>query len=248
MNHSAALPSLKLAQHQHAWLRAARSRLLRQCNLLSSQTILELGCGWGLAAIEIAERSPTARVIGIDQNAHAITYAQSQISSQLASRVEFHITNAASLPMEDKSVDLVFCQCSFLWFQDLESVLSEATRVLKKDGWLVALEPDYGGLMEWPEELSLRSIWLESLVAAGAQPLIGRTLFGRLKQLRWTAEARFLDFYESPREPAVEFLRQLPLSETQLQRVELVRRQLQEIDCNYLAHLPFWMITAKPCR
>ncbi len=247
MNHSAALPSLELAQHQHAWLRAARSRLLRQCNLQSSQTILELGCGWGLAAVEIAERTPSAKVIGIDQNANAITHAQSQIPSQLAQRVEFHVTNASSLPMEDKSVDIVFCQCSFLWFQDMETVLSETARVLKKDGWLVALEPDYGGLMEWPEELALRSIWLESLVAAGARPLIGRTLFGKLKDLNWTTEARFLDFYESPREPAVEFLKQLPLSETQLQRVERVRNQLQKSDYNYVAHLPFWMITAKAC-
>ncbi|MFO0942812.1 MAG: class I SAM-dependent methyltransferase [Pirellulales bacterium] len=230
---------------QHAWLRSARSRLLRRCNLSTSQTILELGCGWGLATMEIAQRTQSAKVIGLDVNAKAIEYAKQQVAPALQKRVEFLSCDATALPLLGQSVDIVFSQCAFLWFQDIDTVLSEVSRVLKPGGWLVTIEPDYGGLMDWPEELSLRSIWLEALIAARAQPLIGRALYATLKRLGWTTEARFLDFYESPREQSVEFLMQLPVNETQLQKVDSIQQQLRKADDNYVAHLPFWMVTAR---
>ena len=96
--------------------------------------------------------------------------------------------DALRLPFADGTFDLVFCQFTFLWI-DARSAVKEIHRVLQPEGVLVAIEPDYGGMMEYPPEIAARDLWITALNRAGADPCIGRKLPGMLEQpagkLKW---------------------------------------------------------------
>jgi SAM-dependent methyltransferase len=80
------------------------------------------------------------------------------------------------LPFNDHSFDLVFAQFAFLWFADPDRALAEACRVLRPGGALVAIEPDYEAIIEYPLDLGLRQLWVDAIDNAGACPHMGRRL------------------------------------------------------------------------
>ncbi len=58
----------------------------------------------------------------------------------------------------------------------LASAIKEIYRVLQPKGMLVAIEPDYGGMIEYPPEIATGDLWIAALSRAGADPCIGRKL------------------------------------------------------------------------
>jgi SAM-dependent methyltransferase len=239
-----ALPSLELARLQAEWLSGARSRLLRSAGIHRAKRILDLGCGWGLSTVELAERSG-AIVTGIDRLEHAVQFARSQLTSPLSSRVAFQLADATELPLESASIDLIFTQCSLLWMQDLRKVLAECHRLLAPMGRLVAIEPDYGGLMEWPISISTREIWLSALTCAGADPLVGRKLPVLMHEAGFQVNGYFFDRYEAPVSGRLEFLEELVSDAQQRAAIDRIRSELQKLaseDC--VVHLPFWLQVA----
>jgi SAM-dependent methyltransferase len=241
----AALPRPELSQLQSEWLRGARSRLLRHSRIIQASKIVDLGCGWGQTTLELAERS-FGSILGIDRSATAISFARQQLPEKLQSHVDFIQADSTSLPLEDRSVDLVFTQCSMLWMTPVANVLSECHRVLKPGGRLVAIEPDYGGLMEWPASIQTRAIWLEALPQFGGDPLIGRKLPSLLQPAAWKVDCYFLDRYEGPHNSYTQFLHELPLNASQRQQLELVESALHESvgGTAPVVQLPFWLISA----
>ncbi len=45
----------------------------------------------------------------------------------------------------------------------------------------MAIEPDYGGMIEYPPEIAAKDIWINALTRAGADPFMGRKLPGMLR-------------------------------------------------------------------
>lgn len=44
----------------------------------------------------------------------------------------------------------------------------------------MAIEPDYGGMLEWPEGVGLKEVWIAALTRVGADPRWGGKLPGVL--------------------------------------------------------------------
>ncbi len=226
------------ARRQHEWLLGARARLLRVARVLRRQRCIELGAGWGFAAVELAERSGQ-RVTAIDRDESCVNYMQQQHAHCVhAIRAE-----VGKLPLPDGAFDLVFAQFAFLWFHDLALALDEVRRLLAAGGTLVAIEPDFGGMITWPDNVGLPEIWLRGLRAAGAEPLIGRKLAVALRMAGFETQIMLSDRLEPADAKVLDLLLDLPLDPVAHAAVKSLRQDT-ETSADMLCHLPLFMIVA----
>lgn len=241
----ASLPSLDLAMRQSQWLKPARTRLLRIAKLHRARRVVDLACGWGQNAVELAE-SCEAQVLGIDSHPSVIDGAQRWQQQIDSGKLSFVQADAHRLPLEDGSQDLILIQCGLLWMQKPEQVLRECRRVLKVGASLVMIEPDYGGLMEFPDTIESRSLWMDALQSAGADPLIGRKLPALCESTEFQTHVYFFDRYEPPQNEYLQFLEELPLSDEQRVSLNKIREKVARLRSSRLVvHLPFWLAVAK---
>jgi SAM-dependent methyltransferase len=86
--------------------------------------------------------------------------------------------NAYYLPFPEHTFDICFCHFLLLWLTNPDLALIEMRRVTRSGGAVIAFaEPDYGGRIDFPEELSILGQWqTQSLKRQKADPLIGRKL------------------------------------------------------------------------
>jgi SAM-dependent methyltransferase len=89
---------------------------------------LELGCGEGRVARELAARG--YRVVGVDTSPGAVAAAEG---------VEALVADAADLPFADGDFDLVYAFMSLLNVDELDRAVAEAARVLEPGGCFVFL-------------------------------------------------------------------------------------------------------------
>jgi ubiquinone/menaquinone biosynthesis C-methylase UbiE len=102
-------------------------------------TILDLGTGPGNLPIEIAKRSPTIKVIGVDLSRKLIEIARSNASKAgLADRLAFQSGNAGRLEFADSSFDMVISTGMLHSLKEPVAVLQEIHRVLKsgREAWI----------------------------------------------------------------------------------------------------------------
>src|SRR5947209_4490903 len=94
------------------------------------QSILELGTGTGAGSRMLVRRFPAARIRAIDLSSEMIDVARRNVPPELADRIELEVADAASLPYEDQTFDLV-AQLN------MPVYLGEAARVLRPGGHLI---------------------------------------------------------------------------------------------------------------
>lgn len=70
-------------------------------------TILDVGCGGGQFAIQLAKEFPNAQIVGIDISAEAIEFAKKQLPETLTQRVKFEVSSTTKLPFPPDSFDVV---------------------------------------------------------------------------------------------------------------------------------------------
>ncbi|MCB8982704.1 MAG: class I SAM-dependent methyltransferase [Ardenticatenaceae bacterium] len=232
---TSALPDKNLLEAQAAWLAPARGRLLRRVGVARRRRILDLGAGYGAATGELARRGGGV-VVALDR-------AFTAVSQTPALNVN---GDARHLPFQNETFDLVFCQCVLLWVREIQTAVTEIHRILQPGGVLIALEPDYAGLIEQPPQAATRDLWLAALARAGAEPEIGRKLPGILAAQGFDVRVDLLESVERPSPTRFDFLRTLPLTpdeQSALARAEEAAHRLTDAWAQ-IAHLPFFLITA----
>ncbi len=157
---------------QAHWTEQLRQYLFNKAGLASAQQTLELGCGTGAV---LADFPLQAGVHGLDKNLAALE--QAALHAPLACLT---CGDGASLPFANSVFDVSFCHFVLLWVADAAQVVSEMRRVTRPGGAVLALaEPDYGGRIDYPEELSEAGCWqIQALRGQGADPEMGRKLAG----------------------------------------------------------------------
>lgn len=236
---SASLPHRDLSFQLADWTLAARQRLYRRAGLLGRRRIVELGAGWGPVSLELLRQSP-AQVTAIDLQAEPLEWLCGRAGND---RLTTIVADAAELPLRAGSADLIVTHFAFLWFQKPHAVATEARRLINETGVLVAVEPDFGGLMAHPES-GLRSAWEEALRRAGAEPQIGRQLPGILGRAGFETLTFFCDRYEPANPLALHFLSDMISSsgtEATSAGMPGATASLPET-----CFLPLWMIFARP--
>ena len=94
-------------------------------------TVLDLGCGTGLAAIALARRWPKARVIALD---FAPGMLRETERHDEAGRCERLCVDAFDVPLPDASVDLVFSNLLLPWCAELDALFAGVARLLRPRG------------------------------------------------------------------------------------------------------------------
>jgi SAM-dependent methyltransferase len=241
------LPTHDELETQASWLAPARSQLLRLAGVARRRRVLDLGAGSGAVTGELVRRAgghSGCLVVALDLLERALQLPEPFAG---ASRVA---GDAAALPLADASLDLVFAQLAFLWMPAALAV-AEVARVLAPGGALVALEPDYGGLMEYPPDVASGGIWRAALARAGADPLVGRKLPGLCAAAGLQVRAHLFDTLVAPSPTRFELLRGLPLTpeeSAQLEQIEFAAAGLTA-PWSQVAHLPFYLLLAtKPTQ
>jgi SAM-dependent methyltransferase len=163
---------------QAAWTRAIRQRAFSQFALPTLQSVLEVGSGTGAITSEIRETS-SALVIGLDRDPRANAFARTaDVRATCVTGL------GEQLPFPPASFDLTCCHFLLLWVPEPLPVLLEMTRVTRPGGGVLCLaEPDYGGRIDYPEDLAeLGTLQEEALRARGAETRLGRRLRALLHQ------------------------------------------------------------------
>jgi ubiquinone/menaquinone biosynthesis C-methylase UbiE len=91
---------------------------------------LDLGTGTGKAARLVAERFPSAEVVGVDLAPAMIAEANRLLPQELARRVRFETADASRLPYEDGAFDLVVLLNMIPFFDELARVTSPGGAVV----------------------------------------------------------------------------------------------------------------------
>lgn len=100
-----------------------------------ARNAVDLGCGPGHLAVELASAAPGLHVTGIDLSTPLLTEAQRRaMEAGLAHQVDFRTGDAAATSLEDASVDLVISTLSLHHWDDPVVVLDEVARVLRPGG------------------------------------------------------------------------------------------------------------------
>ncbi len=118
------------------------------------EIILDLGAGTGRAAAQLKRRFRRSLVIALDLAPGMLH--QSGRHQRLFRRFERVCADAARLPLEPASVDLVFSNLMLQWCDPLDPVFAEVRRVLKPQGFFVFTTFGPDTLKE------LRAAWAEA--------------------------------------------------------------------------------------
>jgi ubiquinone/menaquinone biosynthesis C-methylase UbiE len=100
--------------------------------------VLDVGCGTGTLAAQLAEADPSVQILGIDGDEAVLALAR-QKASPFGERVRFSKGLAGSLPVGDASVDVVIASLLLHHLAPVAKLkaLREARRVLSPGGRLV---------------------------------------------------------------------------------------------------------------
>lgn len=159
-------------KQQAQWTSPLRNYLFNKIDLRHAKQILDVGCGTGILLNELNQLSQ-CNPYGVDINYDSLKFIHEALPMSLLTQ-----GNAICLPLCSNTFDVALCHFLLLWVKEPLQVIKEMARVVHPGGYIMALaEPDYGGRIDFPVELTQLGIWqTEALREQGANPLIGREL------------------------------------------------------------------------
>ncbi|HJS91118.1 MAG TPA: malonyl-ACP O-methyltransferase BioC [Steroidobacteraceae bacterium] len=116
--------------------------------------ILDLGAGTGRVSAQLRRRYRRSRVIALDLSPGMLREAHRH--QRLWRRFERVCAEAARLPLQSASIDLVYSNLMLQWCEPVDEVLAEVRRVLRPEGFFVFSSFGTDTLRE------LRSAWAEA--------------------------------------------------------------------------------------
>jgi demethylmenaquinone methyltransferase/2-methoxy-6-polyprenyl-1,4-benzoquinol methylase len=157
-----ALNSVMTAGLHHRW----RERAAERAELAAGDSALDVCCGTGDLALELATRvAPGGHVVGCDFSEAMLDLAREKASAVAAAGVRFEWADALQLPYDGERFDAVTVGFGVRNLADLDRGLREMCRVLKPGGRLVILEITQPTR---PPLSTFYSLWFDRVV-----PLLG---------------------------------------------------------------------------
>jgi ubiquinone/menaquinone biosynthesis C-methylase UbiE len=166
-------------EQQARWTAPVRRFLYQKAGISEMARILETGCGTGAILSDLASQT-RASLVGIDLLLDPLKFA----SDHHPGRASLANADGLHLPFENGAFDACICHYFLLWLPDPLAALMEMVRIVCRGGAILAIaEPDYGGRIDHPAELSeIGQAQSQALRLQGADPLMGRKLRGFFHQ------------------------------------------------------------------
>jgi SAM-dependent methyltransferase len=174
--------------------------------------VLDVGCGIGSIALDLAPMLVPGRIVGIDADAAQIEAARSAAAERGIDNAEFVTSSVYELPFEAETFDVSYANAVLMYVRDQVEALREMRRVLRPDGLAAVVDDDFGTVVMSPDlpglergprlfELAvareggnarysrrLRTLMLEAGFARTKGVAHAPEVYGDLESTRWFAE------------------------------------------------------------
>jgi len=231
--------------------RPAMAPLLEAAELATGQVVVDYGCGPGGLAVELARRvGDTGRIHGVDLNGELLRRAAQRAERDgVRGRIEWHHVSDDRIPLPDASTDRVVCKNVLEYVPDVAGVLAEFRRVLRPGGIAHVVDSDWGLFAVEPIGVERTAEIFEAARIAYHTPLIGRQLYGALKDAGFRdVQVRVLGMADTQGRLATalynmaSYAREAGLAASIVDRFETdLRRSIEE--GTYLFVLPQFLVT-----
>jgi ubiquinone/menaquinone biosynthesis C-methylase UbiE len=136
------------ARGKHWFFQKVLREYLDAMDIDSASTVLDMGCGSGVAARTIARRANfSGRVTGIDLSPYLVEAAKRLADEEgLDTLVEFRSGDTRELDIPDGEFDAVVAHTLVSHVQEPLSVINEAARVVRPGGLIVIFDGDYASM------------------------------------------------------------------------------------------------------
>lgn len=123
-------------QDQDTLLAPIADLLLQRAAASAGEVVLDIGCGCGFTAIELARRvMPGGQVLGVDLSAPMLERARERAPADLP--VEFVLADATVHPFEPGAADLLFSRFGVMFFAEPRKSFANMRRGLRPGARLV---------------------------------------------------------------------------------------------------------------
>jgi len=160
-----------------------RRQVLAALAVQAGESVLDIGSGPGLLAVEMAVAVGAAgRVVGIDISDSMLSLAAARSIPAGAAPVSFHHAGVDHLPFPDVGFDVAVSTQVLEYVEDIPAALTEMRRVVRPGGRVLILDTDWDSIV-WHSSNAARmkrvlAVWDEHLV----DPHLPRTLAGSLSR------------------------------------------------------------------
>lgn len=171
-------PSAELArlQVQAAMLRDLECEAFVHLGLPAAGRVLEVGCGPGYFASQLAARLPNLTMFGVDVDEVCVTEARNRIPVLKA--------DARALPVRDGSLDAAYARFALRHIAQPERALSAAYSALRPGGRILIEEVDNSSHIVFPELPLFEKVLAarhQTMRRSGGDPYIGRRVLALLR-------------------------------------------------------------------
>ncbi len=163
-----------------------RLRTLERVSASAGERVLDVGCGPGFLARELAMTvGPRGQVVGVDSSEPMLALARARCAG--FDQVQLVLGQAEALNEADESFDVVACTQVLLYVESVERALGEMHRVLKPGGRIAIVETDWrGAVIGGPDPVTNR-LMLDAWDASVPSPNLPTRLGPLLRRQGFTA-------------------------------------------------------------
>ncbi len=154
-----------------------RRQVVKALRLRPGESVLDIGCGPGLLALELATAvGPCGTVTGTDISPSMLALAARRSTPVDSAPVNFRQAGVDALPCPDDSIDAAVSTQVLEYVEDIPGALSEMRRVLRPGGRALILDTDWDSLVWHSTDVPRMKRLLEAWDEHVADPYLPRTL------------------------------------------------------------------------
>ena len=132
-------------------------KAIEQLVLEEHTKILDIGCGCGATAIEIAKMVPKGHVTGLDISIPMLDRAEKFASEMSLSNIDFQVKDVQTEEINSNHYDIAFSRFGVMFFEDPYEAFKNINQSIKENGQLVFVCWQHSSLNPW-QSLSLQVI------------------------------------------------------------------------------------------